>query len=229
MWCGAQAATIDARALEAHLLGAARALQGPARDRVRRKPAAQRAGQGAALRAARTGARLMRIAVLGGGNGSFAAAGDFALAGHEVRLWRRDSAAVDGAQRGRRHDPGEGFSRAARGEAVARDQRHRRSGARRRADPLPGARDRAARHRPRVRAASQRRTGRVPAARHVRLVLFAKAAHDAGNRADVAFAETGTLPWLTRKHGPFEVAITVRAKRLPTGVFPLRLKDHALT
>ena len=30
-----------------------------------------------------------------------------------------------------------------------------------------------------------------------------------------------TLPWLTRKHGPFEVAITIRAKRLPVGVFPL--------
>ncbi len=37
---------------------------------------------------------LMRIAVLGGGNGSFAAAGDFALAGHEIRLWRRDRDAV---------------------------------------------------------------------------------------------------------------------------------------
>ena len=36
----------------------------------------------------------MKIAVLGGGNGSFAAAGDFALAGHEVRLWRRDGQAV---------------------------------------------------------------------------------------------------------------------------------------
>src|SRR5262245_39213044 len=36
----------------------------------------------------------MRIAVLGGGNGSFAAAGDFALAGHAVRLWRRDAGAV---------------------------------------------------------------------------------------------------------------------------------------
>jgi opine dehydrogenase len=59
-------------------------------------------------------------------------------------------------------------------------------------------------------------------------VLFAKAARDAGNPADVAFAETGTLPWLTRKHGPFEVAITVRAKRLPTGVLPLTRKDHAL-
>src|SRR5947209_17575522 len=37
----------------------------------------------------------MRIAVLGGGNGSFAAAGDMALAGHEVRLWRRNAAAAD--------------------------------------------------------------------------------------------------------------------------------------
>src|ERR1700712_4391184 len=36
----------------------------------------------------------MRIAVLGGGNGSFAAAGDFALQGHDVRLWRRDAEAV---------------------------------------------------------------------------------------------------------------------------------------
>src|SRR5881275_536704 len=37
----------------------------------------------------------MRIAVLGGGNGSFAAAGDLVLAGHEVRLWRRDRAAAE--------------------------------------------------------------------------------------------------------------------------------------
>ena len=36
----------------------------------------------------------MKIAVLGGGNGSFAAAGDFALQGHDVSLWRRDAAQV---------------------------------------------------------------------------------------------------------------------------------------
>jgi hypothetical protein len=36
----------------------------------------------------------MRIAVLGGGNGSFAAAGDLALAGHDIRLWRRDREAA---------------------------------------------------------------------------------------------------------------------------------------
>jgi opine dehydrogenase len=59
-------------------------------------------------------------------------------------------------------------------------------------------------------------------------MIFASAALDAGNRAAAAFAETGTLPWLTRKHGPFEVAITIRAKRLPVGVFPENAAGHAL-
>ena len=40
------------------------------------------------------GERILKIAVLGGGNGSFAAAGDFALQGHDVRLWRRDAEQV---------------------------------------------------------------------------------------------------------------------------------------
>jgi opine dehydrogenase len=33
---------------------------------------------------------------------------------------------------------------------------------------------------------------------------------------------------LTRKHGPFEVAITIRARRLPVGVFPFKAASHAL-
>ena len=86
----------------AHLLGAARALQGAARIRVRglRCRATRSARCSISVlreRSASDGSSLMRIAVLGGGNGSFAAAGDFALAGHDVRLWRRDAAAVDGA------------------------------------------------------------------------------------------------------------------------------------
>ena len=32
----------------------------------------------------------MKIAVLGGGNGSYAAAADLSAAGHEVRFWRRN-------------------------------------------------------------------------------------------------------------------------------------------
>jgi opine dehydrogenase len=41
----------------------------------------------------------MKIAVLGGGHGCYAAAADLAEAGHEVRLWRRDAAALAAGRR----------------------------------------------------------------------------------------------------------------------------------
>jgi opine dehydrogenase len=170
----------------------------------------------------------MHIAVLGGGNGSMAAAGDFALAGHEVRLWRRDQAAV-AAHRAAggtitvkdyagRHEAKPALITNDIGEAVR--------GAELIVSPTPAT----AQADIAKRLAPHLADGQVvflPPGTFGSL-LFAKAAHDAGNRARVAFAETGTLPWLTRKHAPFEAAITVRAKRLPTGVFPLVLKDHAL-
>jgi opine dehydrogenase len=170
----------------------------------------------------------MRIAVLGGGNGSFAAAGDFALAGHDTRLWRRDKPAV-------------AEHRAAGSTIAVKDFAGKREAtlslvtndiaeAVRDADlilcPAP------AHAQPDIAKAlaPHLKDGQVvylPPGTFGSM-LFAKAAHDAGNRARVAYAETGTLPWLTRKHGPFEVAVTVRAKRLPTGVLPLTMKDHAL-
>jgi opine dehydrogenase len=170
----------------------------------------------------------VRIAVLGGGNGAFAAAGDFALAGHDVRLWRRDKAALTA-------------HRAAGGIIVVKDFSGRREarvslitddiGAAVRGTelilcPVPATAqaDIAKSLAPHL---ADRQVVFLPPGTFGS-VLFAKAAHDAGNHAEVAYAETGTLPWLTRKHGPFEAAITVRAKRLPTGVFPLARKDHAL-
>ena len=170
----------------------------------------------------------MQIAVLGGGNGSFAAAGDLTMVGHEVRLWRRDAQAV-AAHRDAgfrilvkdfkgRHEVVLAGVTADMAEAVR--------GAELILCPAP--------------ATAQADIAKVLAPHLVDgqvvflppatfgSVLFAKATRDAGNAADVVFAETGTLPWLTRKHGPLEVAITVRAKRLPTGVFPLTRKDHAL-
>ena len=52
--------------------------------------------------------------------------------------------------------------------------------------------------------------------------VMARIVREAGNHADVAWAETGTLPYLARKHGEREVNVTVRAVRLPTGVYPAR-------
>jgi opine dehydrogenase len=170
---------------------------------------------------------MMRIAVLGGGNGSFAAAGDFAMAGHEVRLWRRDAAAV-------------AAHRDAGGRILVKDFKGRQEVA-----VTLVTRDIAAA----VRDAElilcpAPATAQVDIARALAphlaegqvvflppgtfgSLIFAKAVRDIGNRADVAFAETGTLPWLTRKHGPGTAAITARATRLPTGVFPASRHDAA--
>lgn len=170
----------------------------------------------------------MKIAVLGGGNGSFAAAGDFALGGQEVRLWRRDSdmVAAHRAAGSRilvkdvngRHDVQLALVTSDIAEAV--------NGAELILCPAPAfAQSDIARQ-----LAPHLCDGQVvflPPATFGSMI-FAHAAREAGNRAEVGFAETGTLPWLTRKHGPFEVAITIRAKRLPVGVFPLDAADHAL-
>ena len=170
----------------------------------------------------------MKIAVLGGGNGSFAAAGDFALSGHEVRIWRRDADQVVAHRRAGsrilvkdhtgRHDVQLALVTTDIAEAVS--------------DvglilcPAPAfAQPDIARV-----LAPHLRDGQVvflPPATFGSMI-FAQAARDAGNHAKASFAETGTLPWLARKHGPFEVAITIRAKRLPVGVFPLDRAPHAL-
>lgn len=170
----------------------------------------------------------MKIAVLGGGNGSFAAAGDLALAGHEVRLWRRDGAAV-------------AAHRAAGGIVALRDFRGRHEatlalvtddiaaavgGAELIVCPTPAfAQPDIAR-----RLAPHLADGQVvflpPGT--FGAFLMAQAAWQSGNRAAVAFAETGTLPWLARKPGPHEVRISARGKHLPTGVFPARRAGHAL-
>jgi opine dehydrogenase len=170
----------------------------------------------------------MKIAVLGGGNGSFAAASDFALQGHDVRLWRRDTTQV-------------AAHRAAGSRIIVKDVHGRHdvqlavvtsdiAEAVKNAElilcPAPAFAQRdIARH-----LAPHLTDGQVvflPPATFGSMI-FAAAARDAGNRAAASFAETGTLPWLTRKHGSFEVAITIRAKRLPVGVFPLHAADHAI-
>jgi opine dehydrogenase len=58
--------------------------------------------------------------------------------------------------------------------------------------------------------------------------VFARALENVRPGVDVSFAETGTLPYLARKHGPAEVVVSGYATRLPTGVLPERNAPHAL-
>ncbi len=169
----------------------------------------------------------MRIAVLGGGNGSYAAAADLAEQGHEVRFWRRDAAAFAPVlSTGRIVLKDYKGQRELRLGLATSDLAEAVCGAELLVFPAPAfAQADVARQ-----LASCIEDGQVvflPPGTFGSYVM-AKTLREAGCKADVAFAETGTLPYLTRKHGPAEVAITIRAKRLPTGVFPAKDSKRAL-
>jgi opine dehydrogenase len=158
----------------------------------------------------------MRIAVLGGGNGALAAAADLTEKGHEVRHWRRDAGGLQPVVR-LADAAGTRDVRIARtcadvGEAVRGAELVFLP------DPAFTQLDNAARLAPHVGE------GQVV---FVAPGTFGARVMREAARARCAFAETGTLPWLTRKHGPGTAAITARATRLPTGVYPARLHDAA--
>jgi len=169
----------------------------------------------------------MKVAVLGGGHGCYAAAADLAEAGHEVRLWRRDGAALRPVveaggivlvdERGRR-EVAIAMATADLGAALA--------GAELIVVPSPAiAQADIARA-----MAPHLRSGQVvflPPGTFGSVVM-ARIVRAQGSRAEVAWAETGTLPYLARKLGTREVRVTIRAVRLPTGVYPARRAEEAL-
>jgi opine dehydrogenase len=169
----------------------------------------------------------MKIAVLGGGNGSYAAAADLSEAGHEVRFWRRDADAFKpvletGTIRVRDF-------KGVRDIAIAKpttDIGEAVRGAELIVAPTPAFAqpDLAATLAPHL---TDGQVIFLPPGTFGSYLMM-KVLRDKGCRADVTIAETGTLPWLVRKRGPAEIAITTRATRLPTGTFPARNSQTAL-
>jgi opine dehydrogenase len=167
----------------------------------------------------------VKIAVLGGGNGAYAAAAELTEKGHEVRFWRRDAEALRKSKTLTLKDAdGERIVNVASnspdiGDAV--------SGAELvfMPDPAFTQPDNARRLAPHLAE------GQVVFLAPGTFGSYAmtRIIRDAGNHADFAFAETGTLPWLTRKHGPTSAAITARATRLPTGVYPAKNREPVLS
>ncbi len=169
----------------------------------------------------------MKIAVLGGGHGGYAAAADLSEAGHEVALWRRDAAAlqwvIDSGCITLKDAGGMREVHIARATADIGVAMH---GARLIVIPSP--------------ATAQAEIARAiaPHLRDGQVVflppgtfggyVMADLVRSAGRHADVLWAETGTLPYLARKHGVREVNVTVRAIHLPTGVYPARRSDEAI-
>lgn len=168
----------------------------------------------------------MKIAVLGGGHGCYAAAVDLSERGHEVRLWRRDRAAFEPVLAARAITLTD--HRGTRAVPIANatlDLGEALRGADLILVPTPAtAQDDIARA-----VAPHLANGQViflPPGTFGSHVM-AEIARASGSRAEVTYAETGTLPYLARKRGPAEVAITIRAVRLPTGAYPAKRSAHA--
>ncbi|MGB0506238.1 MAG: NAD/NADP octopine/nopaline dehydrogenase family protein [Pikeienuella sp.] len=169
----------------------------------------------------------MKIAVLGGGNGSAAAVVDATEAGHKTRWWRRSMenfgsvattktmTVIDHA--GSREvpvSPTDNLAQAINGAELI-------------LIPTPAfAQEDIAKA-----LAPHLVDGQVlylPPGSFGAYVMM-RIIRDAGCTAQIAIAETGTLPWLCRKQGEDTVRITTRASRLPTGVLPTSKSAHALS
>jgi opine dehydrogenase len=171
-------------------------------------------------------ARRLTIAVVGGGHGGYATAGDLAERGHRVRLWRRNASELEllAKEGGLTLLDAEG-ERWIRLDAVSPDLAKVLRGANLVIVPLP-----APAHEDVARAlAPHLEEGQVVFAPPGTFGSFVMARTVAQTRGalDVMWAEAGTLPYLARKRGPTKVAVTARATRLPSGVFPAKRTDAA--
>jgi opine dehydrogenase len=169
----------------------------------------------------------VNVTILGGGNGAYATAADLALAGHRVRLWRRSGQELAAVQKtGTITLLAEGREAEARLDRATAEVREALDGAEVVIVPLPAT-------------SHEDLAGRLAGAltgREIVLLtpgtlgsfVLARGLARAGATLPLAFAETGTLPYLARKTGPASVAVPVRAANLPVGVFPASRASTAL-
>jgi opine dehydrogenase len=161
----------------------------------------------------------MIVTVLGGGNGAYAAAADLALRGHRVRLWRRAQAELGAlAEAGGITLIADGLARLARLDGVTGRLDEAVDGAEVIVVALPStAHDDVGRE-----LGKRLSSGQIVllAPGTLGSLAVARDIARAGATLPLAFAETGTLPYLARKTGPAAVSVPVRAANLPVGVFP---------
>ena len=157
------------------------------------------------------------VAVLGASNGGLTTAADLTLRGHTVRWWSRSAPALTAVR-----DAGgitlviDGERRLARPALATDDLRAALDGADTIVAPLPST------------SHDDLALRLAPLLTERQLVLLtpgtlgsyavARGIAGAGGRLPFALAETGTLPYLTRKAGPAEVRVAVRAANYRQGL-----------
>lgn len=167
----------------------------------------------------------VKVAVLGGGHGALATAGDLALRGHEVRLALRNRerfAEVFATRRVRLEGQIEGDAEIAE---VSGDHARAVEGADVVLVPLPAYAQQAMAERvaPALRAGQvvYLTTGTFGSYVFREALKRASAAH-------IAVAENATLPYGARMSGSASVRVGLLAAHLPTGVYPADRTDEAL-
>lgn len=170
----------------------------------------------------------MEIAIVGGGHGSYAAAADLAEKGHQVRLWRRDreqfQAALDAQAITLKDFAG---TRTVPLTLASTDLAGVVQGAQLIIVALPAFAQTSVADQLAPHLSDGQVVFLTPGT--FGSYIMAKRLQEAACMANVAFAETGTLPYLARKHGPNTVAVSGRATRLPAGVFPSDRAEEAYT
>lgn len=170
---------------------------------------------------------MLDIAVVGSGNGSYTMAGDFALAGHRVRMWPgsrqkhamlydQETIQLSGLGRtgkARLYMVSDDLEAVVRGADVVMCT-----------DPAPSQ--------------AKRASALAPVLENNQVVflspgslgplVFERIIRDIGSKIDIGYAEPGTLPYLTRKVAPATVHVSGLAAHLPVGVFPACRTDEVL-
>ena len=170
---------------------------------------------------------IKEIAVLGGGNGSLTMAGDMSLAGHNVRMWTAFPKEFETLYKTKTVKlKGLGRQGDAKIALVTKDLSAALSGAQVICCPTP--------------AFAQADIAKIlgPHLEDGQILflspgslgsfLCAKIFKENGCWKDIAIAEPGTLPYLTRKTKADEVLVSGHAVKLPVGVFPAIKTDGAI-
>jgi opine dehydrogenase len=159
------------------------------------------------------------VAVLGASNGGLTTAADLTLGGHTVRWWSRTPGPLSAVRAaGGITLVGDGNRRLVSPALATGDLSAAVRGAEMILAPLPATshEDLAVRLAPLL--TDQQVVLLAPGT--LGAYALARAIARADGRLPFAIAETATLPYLTRKWGPAEVRVAVRATNLPVGVFP---------
>ena len=160
-----------------------------------------------------------KVAVIGGGHGSYATAAHLALAGHNLRMWVPENPKYDllKADQAITWIDGQGRKRASL-DLVSSDPGRAIKGAEIVISPLPAF------SQPDIAAlvGPHLEDGQIFLLSPGSLgsILFSSLLKEKGLSKDLVYAEPGTLPYLARKSGPAEVEISARTVRQPVGVFP---------